>query len=119
MHIPRESVKSDWEVELGVVTGAAACCLESPSDASERVAGYVLTHDVSGRELQTERGGQWDKGKSSESFNPLRPGDLPVNAGPPARVALGLANHPCLRAGDVVDLGIDQLGHVRQRLTQA
>ncbi|MCU1404046.1 MAG: hydrolase family protein [Glaciihabitans sp.] len=71
--IPRASVKTDWEVELGVVIGAEARYLESEADADACIAGYVLSHDVSEREFQLERGGQWDKGKSCETFNPLGP----------------------------------------------
>ncbi|WP_374009135.1 fumarylacetoacetate hydrolase family protein [Leifsonia sp. LS-T14] len=71
--IPRGSVKTDWEVELGVVIGRTARYLSSPDDALEHVAGYVLCNDVSEREFQLERGGQWDKGKSCETFNPLGP----------------------------------------------
>jgi len=71
--IPRGSAKTDWEVELGVVIGRTARYLESPASALEHVAGYVLSHDVSEREFQLERGGQWDKGKSCETFNPLGP----------------------------------------------
>jgi 2-keto-4-pentenoate hydratase/2-oxohepta-3-ene-1,7-dioic acid hydratase in catechol pathway len=168
--IPRGSLKTDWEVELGVVIGAQARYLTDPHAAAGVIAGYVLSHDVSEREFQLERGGQWDKGKSCETFNPLgpifvtadsiedpqslgmrtrvngvvrqdgssatmifdvqylvwylsqfmvlRPGDL-VNTGTPAGVALGLADHPYLRAGDVVELEIDGLGVARQRLVQA
>ncbi len=71
--IPRGSTKTDWEVELGVVIGRTARYLGSPDDALGHVAGYVLSHDVSEREFQLERGGQWDKGKSCETFNPLGP----------------------------------------------
>lgn len=71
--IPKASVKTDWEVELGIVIGRTARYLDSPEDADEVIAGYVLSHDVSEREFQTERGGQWDKGKSCEAFNPLGP----------------------------------------------
>lgn len=71
--IPRASTKTDWEVELGVVIGKTARYLESVEDALDCVAGYVLSHDVSEREFQLERGGQWDKGKSCETFNPLGP----------------------------------------------
>jgi 2-keto-4-pentenoate hydratase/2-oxohepta-3-ene-1,7-dioic acid hydratase in catechol pathway len=71
--IPRGSVKTDWEVELGVVIGARARYLESPADAAGVIGGYCLSHDVSEREFQLERGGQWDKGKSCETFNPLGP----------------------------------------------
>jgi 2-keto-4-pentenoate hydratase/2-oxohepta-3-ene-1,7-dioic acid hydratase in catechol pathway len=71
--IPRQSVKTDWEVELGIVIGAEARYLDSPADAAAHIAGYALSHDVSEREFQLERGGQWDKGKSCETFNPLGP----------------------------------------------
>ncbi|MBF4571326.1 fumarylacetoacetate hydrolase family protein [Herbiconiux sp. VKM Ac-1786] len=71
--IPRGSTKTDWEVELGVVIGETARYLDSPADARAHIAGYVLSHDVSEREFQLERGGQWDKGKSCETFNPLGP----------------------------------------------
>lgn len=73
VHIPRGSVKTDWEVELGVVIGAKARYLESPEQALAHVAGYAVSHDVSEREFQLERGGQWVKGKSCETFNPLGP----------------------------------------------
>ncbi|MFV0463995.1 MAG: fumarylacetoacetate hydrolase family protein [Nostocoides sp.] len=71
--IPRGSTKTDWEVELGVVIGSTARYLDSPESALAHVAGYALSHDVSEREFQLERGGQWDKGKSCETFNPLGP----------------------------------------------
>ena len=73
VYIPRTSVKTDWEVELGVVIGSTARYLESPADAWRTIAGYVLSHDVSEREFQLERGGQWDKGKNCPTFNPLGP----------------------------------------------
>jgi 2,4-didehydro-3-deoxy-L-rhamnonate hydrolase len=71
--IPRKSAKTDWEVELGVVIGRTSRYLESHQDAAACVAGYTLTHDVSEREFQLERGGQWSKGKSCDTFNPLGP----------------------------------------------
>jgi 2-keto-4-pentenoate hydratase/2-oxohepta-3-ene-1,7-dioic acid hydratase in catechol pathway len=71
--IPRGATKTDWEVELGVVIGGTARYLASPDEADNVIAGYVLSHDVSEREFQLERGGQWDKGKSCETFNPLGP----------------------------------------------
>jgi 2-keto-4-pentenoate hydratase/2-oxohepta-3-ene-1,7-dioic acid hydratase in catechol pathway len=163
--IPRTSVKTDWEVELAVVIGTEARYLNSPEDARACVAGYAISNDVSEREFQIERGGQWDKGKNCETFNPfgpwiadeeelgdpqnlemrlwvngtlrqesntknmffgishlvwylsqflvLRPGDV-INTGTPAGVALGLADHPYLRAGDVVELSIEGLGQQRQ-----
>jgi len=168
--IPRGSLKTYWEVELGVVIGEQARYLPDPAASAGVIAGYVLSHDVSEREFQLERGGQWDKGKSCETFNPLgpvfvtadsiahpqalgmrttvngirrqggssatmifdvnyliwylsnfmvlQPGDL-INTGTPAGVALGLPDHPYLRAGDIVELEIDGLGIARQRMVQA
>ena len=66
------SVKSDWEVELGVVIGAKARYV-SEADALSHVAGYCVVNDVSEREYQIERGGTWDKGKGCDSFGPIGP----------------------------------------------
>ncbi len=71
--IPRNSRKTDWEVELGMVIGKSARYLESAGEAAAHIAGYCLSHDVSEREFQLERGGQWTKGKSCDTFNPLGP----------------------------------------------
>lgn len=71
--IPRNSKKTDWEVELGVVIGKDARYLSSPEEAAGYIAGYCVSHDVSEREFQIERGGQWTKGKSCDNFNPLGP----------------------------------------------
>jgi 2-keto-4-pentenoate hydratase/2-oxohepta-3-ene-1,7-dioic acid hydratase in catechol pathway len=71
--IPRGSAKTDWEVELAVVIGRTARYLDTHAEALARVAGYTISNDVSEREFQLERGGQWDKGKSCETFNPLGP----------------------------------------------
>ncbi|MFI7449160.1 fumarylacetoacetate hydrolase family protein [Nonomuraea sp. NPDC049714] len=71
--VPRDSVKTDWEVELAVVIGKRARYLESREEALDVVAGYAVANDVSEREFQLERGGQWDKGKSCETFNPMGP----------------------------------------------
>ena len=71
--IPRRSVKTDYEVELAVVLGATARYLDSPEEARACVAGFAISNDVSEREFQTERGGQWDKGKNCETFNPFGP----------------------------------------------
>ncbi|MCO5973906.1 fumarylacetoacetate hydrolase family protein [Actinoallomurus soli] len=71
--IPRGSEKTDYEVELAVVMGGRARYLDSPADARPLIAGYAISNDVSEREFQLERGGQWDKGKSCETFNPLGP----------------------------------------------
>jgi 2-keto-4-pentenoate hydratase/2-oxohepta-3-ene-1,7-dioic acid hydratase in catechol pathway len=163
--IPRASHKTDWEVELAVIIGSEARYLDTPDEGLACVAGYAISHDVSEREFQLERGGQWDKGKNCETFNPLgpwivdaqsvvdpqnlslklwvngvlrqngttsdmvfnvgylvwylsqflvlRPGDV-INTGTPAGVALGLADHPYLSPGDVVELEIEGLGRQRQ-----
>lgn len=168
--IPRNSTKTDWEVELGVVIGTRCRYLESEEQALQSVAGYALSFDVSEREFQLERSGQWDKGKSCETFNPLgpllvtadevpdpqainlrchvngqlrqdgttgdmifsvaalvrylswflvlEPGDI-VNTGTPAGVALGLPDHPYLRAGDVVELEGSRLGSQRHGMVGA
>jgi 2-keto-4-pentenoate hydratase/2-oxohepta-3-ene-1,7-dioic acid hydratase in catechol pathway len=71
--IPHRSVKTDFEVELAVVIGRTARYLESADEALACVAGYAVVNDVSEREFQIERGGQWDKGKNCETFNPLGP----------------------------------------------
>lgn len=170
VYIPRGSVKTDWEVELGVVIGSQARYLQSSADALATVAGYAVSHDVSEREFQLERSHQWDLGKSCERFNPLgpwlvtadevgdpqqlglrlsvngtqrqdgntanmifgvahviwylsqymvlNPGDL-INTGTPAGVAMGLPEHPYLRAGDRVALEVDHLGRAEQRFVAA
>jgi 2-keto-4-pentenoate hydratase/2-oxohepta-3-ene-1,7-dioic acid hydratase in catechol pathway len=71
--IPRTSTKTDWEVELAVIIGSEARYLTSPDDAASVIFGYAISNDVSEREFQLERGGQWDKGKNCETFNPLGP----------------------------------------------
>ncbi|MEU1806298.1 fumarylacetoacetate hydrolase family protein [Streptomyces sp. NPDC019937] len=71
--VPRGSLKTDWEVELAIVIGRTARYLDSDEAALAAVAGYAIAHDVSEREFQIERGGQWDKGKNCETFNPLGP----------------------------------------------
>lgn len=70
--LPKESVKSDWEVELGVVIGSKARYV-SEADALSHVAGYCVVNDLSEREYQLERGGQWDKGKGCDTFGPVGP----------------------------------------------
>jgi 2,4-didehydro-3-deoxy-L-rhamnonate hydrolase len=71
--IPRNSTKTDWEVELGVVMSKKARYLRDTQEAMSAIAGYCISHDVSEREFQLERGGQWTKGKSCDNFNPLGP----------------------------------------------
>ncbi|MCW8381839.1 fumarylacetoacetate hydrolase family protein [Streptomyces justiciae] len=73
VRIPRGSTKTDWEVELGIVIGRRTSYLDSVDDARAAIAGYVVVNDVSERGFQLERGGQWAKGKSAETFNPAGP----------------------------------------------
>ncbi|MGB0152845.1 MAG: fumarylacetoacetate hydrolase family protein [Verrucomicrobiales bacterium] len=162
--IPRNSEKTDWEVELAFVIGKKASYVDE-SEALDHVAGYVLHNDYSEREFQIERGGQWVKGKSCDTFAPLgpflatsdeiadpenlgmwlkvngetvqsgnsnklifgiahlisylsqfmtlEPGDV-VSTGTPPGVGLGFDPPRYLKAGDVVELGIDGLGQSRQ-----
>jgi 2,4-didehydro-3-deoxy-L-rhamnonate hydrolase len=70
--LPRDSVKSDWEVELGVVIGKTARYVEE-AEALLHVAGYLTVNDLSEREYQLERGSQWDKGKGCDTFGPIGP----------------------------------------------
>lgn len=72
VQIPPQSEKTDWEVELGIVIGTRLKHVKR-EDAIQHVAGYVLANDVSERAYQTERGGQWDKGKSYDTFAPIGP----------------------------------------------
>ncbi len=72
--IPRGSVRTDWEVELGVVIGKPALYLDSPADSAAHIAGYVTANDISERDFQlVVSGGQWSKGKSSPGFTPIGP----------------------------------------------
>jgi 2-keto-4-pentenoate hydratase/2-oxohepta-3-ene-1,7-dioic acid hydratase in catechol pathway len=164
--IPRGSEKTDWEVELAVVIGRKAKYV-SESDALDYVAGYCVAHDVSERAFQTERQGQWTKGKSCDTFGPigpwlvtkdevpdpqnlsmwltvngekmqngstktmvygaaflvsylsqfmsLLPGDI-ISTGTPPGVGLGMKPPRFLKAGDVVELGIEGLGSQRQQV---
>lgn len=78
--IPRNSVKTDWEVELGVVIGKRAAYLDSPEDAPAHIAGYLLANDLSERAFQIEEsGGQWSKGKCAPGFTPLGPWLVPAD----------------------------------------
>jgi 2,4-diketo-3-deoxy-L-fuconate hydrolase len=71
--IPRGSTKTDWEVELGIVIGSTARYCASEDHAQAAILGYTISHDVSERGFQLEHGGQWTKGKSCDTFNPLGP----------------------------------------------
>lgn len=162
--IPRGSEKTDWEVELAVIIGTKAKYV-SEADAMDHVAGFAVTNDVSERAFQTERAGQWTKGKSCDYFGQtgpwlvtrdevadpqnlgmwlkvngetmqngstktmvygvrhlvsylsqfmtLHPGDI-ISTGTPPGVGLGMKPPRYLKAGDVVELGIEGLGQQRQ-----
>ena len=162
--IPRGSVKTDWEVELAVIIGKTAKYV-AEEQAMDHVAGYAVTNDVSERAFQTERSGQWTKGKSCDNFGQigpwlvtrdevadpqnlkmwltvngeklqdgssstmvfgvahlvsylsqfmsLHPGDV-ISTGTPPGVGLGMKPPRFLRAGEVVELGIEGLGAQRQ-----
>jgi 2,4-diketo-3-deoxy-L-fuconate hydrolase len=165
--IPRGGTKLDWEVELAIVIGRRASYVTEAA-ALDHVAGYALHNDYSERSFQLERGGQWVKGKSADTFAPigpflatrdevarpqalgmwlsvngamrqqsttanmifgvaalvsyvsqfmtLLPGDV-ISTGTPAGVALGMKPEPVyLKAGDIVELGIDGLGRSRQKV---
>ena len=139
--VPRRSGKTDYEVELAAVIGRTARYLDSPDEALACVAGYAIANDVSEREFQLERGGQWDKGKNCETFNPLGPwlvtadevpdpqrlglrlwvnGELRQDAKtdqmifPVARLVHYLSQFMVLRPGDVINTGTPAgvaLGH--------
>ena len=88
--LPQGSVKTDWEVELGVVIGSKARYV-SEADALAHVAGYCLINDVSEREFQTERGGTWDKGKGCDTFGPIGPWLVtPDEVGDPQKLSMWL-----------------------------
>jgi 2,4-diketo-3-deoxy-L-fuconate hydrolase len=86
--IPKNSQKTDWEVELGIVIGSLARYV-SQADARRHVAGYCIVNDVSEREFQIERGGQWTKGKSADTFGPIGPWMVTADQVPdPGKLAL-------------------------------
>lgn len=166
--IPRTSQKTDWEVELGVVIGKPAKYI-TEAEAPNHVAGYCVIHDVSERAFQTERAGQWTKGKSCDNFGQtgpwlvtpdevpdpqnlgmwltvngekvqngstrtmvygvahivaylsqfftLHPGDI-ISTGTPPGVGMGMKPPRYLKAGDVVELGIEGLGQQKQTCVQ-
>lgn len=98
--IPPGSVATDWEVELGVVIGTRCRYLRTLEHARSHIAGYVLVNDVSERDYQLSRGGQWSKGKSCEGFNPTGPWLVTPDELPPI---------------DELDLWLDVNGQARQR----
>jgi 2-keto-4-pentenoate hydratase/2-oxohepta-3-ene-1,7-dioic acid hydratase in catechol pathway len=111
--VPRGSTKTDWEVELAVVIGREARYLADEDAAAACIAGYAVSNDVSEREFQLDRGGQWDKGKSCETFNPFGPWLVTADEVPDPQ-ALGLrlwVNDEPRQDGSTADMafGIDHL----------
>ncbi len=86
--IPPNSVKTDYEVEICVVIGKDALYLESPANAKEHILGYTISQDVSERHWQIERSGQWVKGKSFPTFNPVGPWIVTADEFDPSDVRL-------------------------------
>ena len=119
VHIPRTSEKTDWEVELGIVIGATARYLPDEAAAADVIAGYAVSHDVSERAFQLERGGQWVKGKSCETFNPLGPWLVtPDDVDDVQKLALSLTvNGETMQSGSTSDM-IFSAAHVVWYLSQ-
>ncbi|MFI5651660.1 fumarylacetoacetate hydrolase family protein [Streptomyces anulatus] len=113
--VPRGSVKTDYEVELAVVIGRTARYLDGDEDALACVAGYAVSHDVSERAFQLERGGQWDKGKSCETFNPLGPWLVTPDEIPdPQKLTLRLSvNGTEMQHGSTEDMEFPVAGIIR------
>lgn len=103
--LPRGSEKTDWEVELGIVIGTVAKYVDE-ADALDHVAGYLAVNDVSERAFQIERGGQWTKGKSCDTFAPIGPWLVtPDEVGNVHNLAVSLqVNGEKMQAGDTSDL---------------
>jgi len=116
--LPRGSEKSDWEVELGVVIGARAKYV-SEVDALSHVAGYCIVNDVSERHFQTERKGQWTKGKSCDTFGPVGPWLVtPDEVGDPQNLNLSMElNGQQMQAGNTSSM-IFGVAHVIAYLSQ-
>ncbi|WP_331772254.1 fumarylacetoacetate hydrolase family protein (plasmid) [Embleya sp. NBC_00888] len=104
--VPRASTATDWEVELAVVIGRTAAYLTADQDPLGYVAGYAISHDVSERDFQLLRGGQWDKGKNCATFNPLGPWLVTADEVPdPQALALTLSVNGALRQnGSTADM---------------
>ena len=110
--IPKGSQKTDWEVELGIVIGSLARYV-AQADARRHIAGYCVVNDVSEREFQIERGGQWTKGKSADTFGPIGPWVVTADEVPdPGKLALWTeVNGKRVQNSNTADLifGIDEI----------
>ncbi|MDF1669151.1 MAG: fumarylacetoacetate hydrolase family protein [Roseovarius sp.] len=116
--LPRGSQKSDWEVELGIVIGKPAKYVDEAT-ALDHVAGYTIVNDVSERAFQTERGGQWTKGKSCDTFGPIGPWLVtPDDVPDPQALALSLdVNGTRMQTGNTSSM-IFGVAHVIAYLSQ-
>ena len=116
--MPRGSTKTDWEAELGIVIGKAAKYVDE-ADALGHVAGYLVVNEVSERELQLERGGTWDKGKSCDTFAPLGPWLVtPDEVGDVQNLDVSLSvNGDQMQAGNTSDM-IFSVAHIISYLSQ-
>jgi 2-keto-4-pentenoate hydratase/2-oxohepta-3-ene-1,7-dioic acid hydratase in catechol pathway len=110
--IPKDSEKTDWEVELGIVIGSPARYV-AQADAGQHIAGYCIINDVSERAFQIERGGQWTKGKSADTFGPIGPWVVTADEVPePGNLVLWTeVNGKRVQDSDTADLifGIDEI----------
>ncbi|WP_411120361.1 fumarylacetoacetate hydrolase family protein [Streptomyces sp. 058-1L] len=117
--VPRGSLKTDWEVELAVVIGRQARYLESPTTASEVIAGYTISNDVSERAFQLDLSSQWDLGKSCETFNPLGPWLVTPDEVPdPQALGLRLSVNGVVRQDGTTKNMIFPVAHVVWYLSQ-
>ncbi|MBT1001539.1 fumarylacetoacetate hydrolase family protein [Paenarthrobacter sp. DKR-5] len=118
--IPPNADKVDWEVELAVVIGKRASYLSSPEEALDYVAGYAASNDVSERAFQVEHsGGQWSKGKSCETFNPLGPALVPAEeVGDPQQLRLRSAVNGEVRQDSSTSDMIFSVAHIVWHLSQ-
>jgi 2-keto-4-pentenoate hydratase/2-oxohepta-3-ene-1,7-dioic acid hydratase in catechol pathway len=117
--VPRGSKQTDWEVELAVVIGQRARYLASPADAASVIAGYAISNDVSEREFQLHRGGQWDKGKCCETFNPLGPWVVTVDEiAEPQNLSMQLSVNGTMRQDGTTSDMIFGVDHIIWYLSQ-
>ncbi|MCI2398550.1 fumarylacetoacetate hydrolase family protein [Aliiroseovarius subalbicans] len=116
--LPRGSVKTDWEVELGVVIGKAAKYVDA-DEAMDHIAGYTVVNDVSEREYQIERAGQWTKGKSCDTYGPIGPWLVtPDEVGDPQDLDMSLdVNGKRMQTGNTARM-VFPVGHVISYLSQ-
>lgn len=117
--LPRGAEKVDWEVELGLVIGKTCSYLPDEAAAMDAIGGYVLVHDVSEREFQLNRGGQWVKGKSADTFSPTGPWLVtPDEAGDVSDLDLTLSVNGEIKQSGSTSTMIFDPGHIVWYLSQ-